>query len=101
LEGKGGHAPVELRVRSGQRVSLSAEGTSDPDGDPLVFRWFQYREAGSYDGAVPLENASTSQVRLRAPEVTGPETIQLVLEVKDGGEPALYRYRRATVHVRP
>ena len=28
----------------GETVSLSAEGTADPDGQPLGYRWFPYRE---------------------------------------------------------
>jgi hypothetical protein len=41
-----GHA-AELRARPGDRVDLSAEGSSDPDGDALSYEWFCYAEAGS------------------------------------------------------
>ena len=31
-----------------QRVDLSAEGTTDPDGDALSYEWFYYDEAGTF-----------------------------------------------------
>ena len=33
--------------RPGGRVDLSAEGSSDPDGDALSYEWFYYNEAGT------------------------------------------------------
>ena len=50
------HPPVvklaharDLSVRPGEQISLSAEGTTDPDGDTLSYRWWQYHEADSAD----------------------------------------------------
>ena len=48
------HPPVvklaharDLTVQPGQTVSLSAAGTTDPDGNALTYRWWQYQEADS------------------------------------------------------
>ena len=41
-----GH-PAELTARAGERVDLSAEGSTDPDGDALSYEWFCYAEAGT------------------------------------------------------
>ncbi len=48
------HPPVvklrhanQLSVKSGERVNLSAEGSSDPDGHALAFDWFHYGEPGT------------------------------------------------------
>ena len=48
------HPPVarlrhanQLTVKSGERVNLSAEGSSDPDGDALAYEWFYYGEPGT------------------------------------------------------
>ena len=43
---KQGHA-TELTARSGDIITLSAEGTTDPDGDALSYEWFYYGEAGT------------------------------------------------------
>ena len=91
-----------ITVRSGAGFSLSARGSTDPDGDSLTYYWFQYPEAGSYKGAVPLrcaENLDT--VWIVAPEVTQPETLHYIVRVTDKGTPALTRYRRVVVTVTP
>ena len=73
---------LDLEVRPGESVSLSARGTSDPDGDELAFHWWQvpgsrilrrerrnprYRETGCLvhgPPATPVEGGpSTSFVR--------------------------------------
>ena len=72
-----GHPP-DLEVRPGATVELSTRGTSDPDGDGLEYRWWQYREAGSYDGAVEMRDGemrdaafvAVSYTHLRAHETT-------------------------------
>jgi hypothetical protein len=50
-------------------VSLSAKGTTDPDGDALNFQWWQYREAGRdpYPGIVKIENAGKMDASLVIP----------------------------------
>ena len=42
--------PAEMRRRPGSEVQLSATSTTDPDGDTLAYRWWHYREAGTYEG---------------------------------------------------
>ena len=39
---------ADIKAKPGSKVSLSAAGTSDPDGDSLTFSWWQYAEAGTY-----------------------------------------------------
>ena len=109
------HPPVaklkhaaELRVRSGERVNLSAEGSSDPDGQALAFRWFYYGEPGtlaisSGRTATPLriDGADTMNASFVAPPVARPETMHMILAVTDNGAPPLTRYRRVIVTVYP
>ncbi len=100
--------PAELEARSGERVNLSAEGSSDPDGNALSYQWFYYGEPGTLalsngrTGA-PLTIDGASQVKawFTAPKVAKPETMHIVLAVTDRGAPPLTRYRRVIVTVYP
>ncbi|MBF4635120.1 DUF1593 domain-containing protein [Agreia pratensis] len=104
------HAPVvmvdrvDLEVRAGERVMLSA-AVSDPDGDSVSGRWWQYREAGSYAGHVvltPVGGATDTQIEVEV-EVPGDavagQTIHLIAEAVDDGVPALKGYQRVILTV--
>lgn len=99
LNGDKGLGVVELKTTPGEKVKLSATGSSDPDGDRLAFRWFVYSEAGTYSKDVPLGDATTEATSLTVPADAMGKTIHVVLEVTDGGEPALTRYRRVVIRV--
>jgi hypothetical protein len=103
LNGREGKDVVSLNVRSGEKVSLSAAGSNDPDGDELEITWFVYPEAGSYPGRIELSPTSYSAFRTEftAPEVKQKETVHVIVQVKDLGEPPLFAYRRAIVTVEP
>jgi hypothetical protein len=103
-----GHA-AELTAKPGERVDLSAEGSTDPDGDALSFAWFCYNEAGTFtmagEGrsgeALKIQDADKSRASFIVPtrRVLRPGTIHIVLAVTDNGTPALTRYRRVIVTV--
>jgi hypothetical protein len=110
LFGEVNHPPVPklahadaLTVKSGEQFHLNADGTTDPDGDSISYLWFQYKEAGTYKGAVSFRPYSPNlyDVPVTAPKVSKPETIHFILQVKDKGTPALTRYRRIIVTVLP
>jgi hypothetical protein len=100
------HAPVvvveqgvDLDVRAGEQVELSAAIT-DPDGDAVAVQWWQYREAGSYDGAVELTGSDSAfaVVHVPADAVSG-HTIHVIVEAIDDGIPALKGYQRILLKV--
>ena len=105
------HPPVprlahsdRLTVKSGAVFSLSAAGTTDPDGDSMSYLWFQYEEAGTYKGDVSLRPFAPNMYRIpavTAPVVTVPQTIHFILKVTDKGTPAITRYKRCIVTVIP
>lgn len=106
-----GHA-LELRAKAGQRVELSAAGTTDPDGDAVSYEWFLYNEAGTltvsngrsgkmmditdFDRQKAWFTVPTQRVM---PPGTG--TLHIILAVTDHGRPRLTRYQRVIVHVEP
>ncbi len=100
--------PNQLTVKSGERVELDADGSTDPDGDALSYAWFYYGEPGSLllqngrTGApLAIEGAQTSNAWFAAPKVSSPETIHIVVAITDRGTPPLTRYQRVIVTVQP
>ncbi len=115
------HAPVvsvdgglSREVTPGETVKLSASAT-DPDGDKLTFRWWQYQEAGSAQSGVSFQLAKpTSQPndrKLEALEACATEAsfvvpdepgkqVHIILEVTDGGTPPLVGYQRVICNIK-
>lgn len=97
LNGNTGKAVASAKIKAGEKVLLSAKGSSDPDGDQLVFRWFIYREAGSFAGTPELTNPISEEISFTMPELKHGQELHVILEVKDSGTPALFSYRRAVL----
>jgi hypothetical protein len=103
-------AHSELTARPGDRVNLSALGSTDPDGDALSYEWFYYGEPGSFTvssaaSGQPLaitgfDQTSASFVvptgRVMPP---GTGTMHIILALTDHGAPRLTRYQRVIVTV--
>jgi hypothetical protein len=106
-----GH-PARLSARPDERVNLSAEGTTDPDGDALGYEWFYYGEAGTFTMStgrtgqpLKIENADLPQASFIVPTSrsmhSGTGTMHIILSVTDHGNPPLTRYQRVVVEVSP
>jgi hypothetical protein len=89
---------MTVRATAGDTVTLSAEGTSDPDGDTVSVRWYVYPEAGTMAAGANLSasDGSVTSVPL-PPGATG--TLHVILGAKDDGVPPLSAYRRAIIQV--
>lgn len=92
-----------LKAKSGEKVQLSAQGSTDPDGNSLRYDWMYYAEPGTYGNknGIQLADRKKAETSFVAPKVTQPETIHIVLAVTDNGTPALTRYQRVIVTVFP
>ena len=97
-----GHANA-LKVKSGEKVQFSAEGSSDPDGNALTYEWIYYREPGTFESsrALEIQDKQQKNASIVAPTVAKPETFHVILAVTDTGLPALTRYQRVIVTVMP
>ena len=94
-----------LRVQTietvpGAEVKLSAAGSSDPDGDRLRYKWWVYREAGTYWDAAPIRGSDQVEALIGVPKQAAGRTIHVILEVTDTGRPPLVTYRRVILKVR-
>jgi hypothetical protein len=100
LNGNKSKDVMNLTVTSGTGVTLTAVGTSDPDDDKLTYKWFVYKEAGNFSGNVPLTNTNVPQISFIAPKVKSENTLHVILQVKDNGEPNLFSYRRIVLTIK-
>lgn len=107
---KANHPPIpklnhaeRLEVKSGAPFELNAAGSKDPDGDSMSYYWLYYAEAGSFRGNFSFAPYAPNMYRIPcvAPKVNKEETLHFVLKVADKGKPALTRYKRVIVHVKP
>ncbi|MGW8317249.1 MAG: nucleoside hydrolase-like domain-containing protein, partial [Bacteroidales bacterium] len=102
--------PARITARPGERVDLSALGSSDPDGDALSYEWFCYAEAGtrtlsnSRTGVMlDIQNSDQPEawfiVKTGRVMPPGTGTMHIILAVTDHGTPRLTRYQRVIVDV--
>jgi hypothetical protein len=113
---KANHPPVaalahaeKLNAKPGERVKLSAAGSSDPDGDRLSYRWFYYPEPGTFsvqDGRtgapIDIDSAGARDASFVVPtNYFKAGTMHFIVAVSDDGEPRLTRYRRVVIDATP
>jgi hypothetical protein len=79
-------------VAPGETVTLSGTAT-DPDGNNLSYRWWQYYEVDSVSAQVSINNSTSSNADFVVPDESG-EQIHIILEVTDDGSPPLVGYQR-------
>jgi Protein of unknown function (DUF1593) len=86
-----------LTAKPNKTVKLKGSAT-DPDGDKLTYKWWQYAEVGTYKGTVSIENANTPTASFKLPkDIKKGETVHLILEVSDSKTTQLTRYQRVIV----
>lgn len=102
--------PEQITANPGDTVELSAEGSSDPDGDELTYEWFYYGEVGTFTTStarsgqpVTIDNGDQAKASFQVPtkRVLRNGTMHIILAVTDKGTPPLTRYRRVIVNVEP
>ncbi|PZX50972.1 nucleoside hydrolase-like domain-containing protein [Algoriphagus chordae] len=102
--------PAFIKAKPGERVDLSAVGTTDPDGDLLSYEWFCYEEPGtrgmsSSDSGVKHDisgfDHQKAWLKVKTSRVMRPGTgtMHIILAVTDNGTPRLTRYKRIIIEV--
>ena len=101
VNGAAGKDVLTINAVAGQPVSLSAAGSSDPDGNQLQFQWIAYPEAGYRVPLQPLPLATVSGADNQDATVTvdTPSVFHVILAVTDNGTPNLTSYRRVILNV--
>jgi Protein of unknown function (DUF1593) len=94
-------AVLRWKAKPGKTIELDANGTTDPDGDKLVYEWFAYAEAGTYRGEMTIPHSAATKVKFIVPTDAAGSTIHVVLAVRDSGMPSLAAYRRVVVTCEP
>ncbi|MEO7766763.1 MAG: nucleoside hydrolase-like domain-containing protein [Ferruginibacter sp.] len=102
------HKPViKLKTKSdftakpGQKIMLDANRSKDPDGNEITYKWWQYKDAGTYDGKVDIENPAVNKTSFIIPADMKQGTIHIILQVTDNGKPPLVSYKRIIITVAP
>ena len=109
--------PIFIKSKIGLPVSLSAKGSSDPDGGKITFNWFHYQEAASaiskaanfeeiqgqrgeeylnVSPKVRLEGNALEEITV-VPQAAG--VAHIILAVEDDGAPSLTSYRRIILEI--
>jgi len=97
IDGDGTAQILRRELPGAGTVTLDAAESADPDGGPLSFRWWVYREPGSFPGEIVLDGADGPRVQVRTPSADAGQTVHLILDVTDAGDPPLTSYRRVVL----
>jgi len=91
--------PLNILASPGEKIRLNGKVT-DPDGNAVSIKWWQFPVVGSYTGKVEIINPTQTQARIVIPKEAAGQTIHIVLEATDNGTPALTRYQRVVITVK-
>ncbi len=94
---------LDVTAKPGETVTMSTTAT-DPDGDDLEYKWWQYYEADTYDGSldgnISIKGASSDRASFIVPEdAKDGDTIHMVVEVWDDGAHNMKHYQRVIIKV--
>jgi len=86
-------------ARPGETVRLQGI-TSDPDGNAVTVRWWEWKDVSTVPSPVALSSPTALSTSLQVPaDATPGQTIHLIIEATDNGTPALSRYQRVVISI--
>lgn len=98
VNGKKGLAPVKIKAKGGETVTLDASRSYDPNGDRLAFQWWCQPDAGTYDKNIVMTEQSP-KLQFTVPADAKGAKIHLICEVHDNGRIPLVSYRRVIIEI--
>src|SRR5262249_44099214 len=88
-----------ISARAGATVRLEGD-VSDPDGNGVSVKWWQWKEVDTYPGEGSLSDPTAPVTSRPMPADAKPgQTVHLILEATDHGTPPLTRYQRIVLTV--
>lgn len=97
VNGDGSEDILEVFAAPGTSLTLSAEGTTDPDNNTLSYKWSHYQTDGTYGSAISITNSTSKNASITVPSNSNDKTMHFVVAVSDNGSPSLTSYRRVIV----
>lgn len=89
-----------VQRKAGRAIRLDASGSTDPDGDPLSFKWMVYPEAGTYEGGITVKGSDKKIATVITPKNAAGKTVHVILSVKDNANLSLTSYQRIVIELR-
>jgi len=90
---------LDRTARSNDRMELSIKSSTDPDGDRLTFKWWQYTDVDTCEAVIDISTVEDgSAASFVVPDEPG-KNIHVILEVTDKGNPPLTRYQRIIITI--
>ena len=98
------HAPVinikapNFKVKAGATIELNPTIT-DPDGNQVNLKYWQYQEAGNTEKKLNIVSASKNAIVKIPADAKSGDIFHLIIEGKDNGTPSLTKYKRIVINV--
>ena len=91
--------PLNILASPGETIRLNAK-VSDPDGNKVTVKWWQF-SVGTYQGMAEISDSNSTRPKVHLPrDIVAGQTIHIILEATDDGSPALTSYQRVIITVR-
>ncbi|MDE6023158.1 MAG: DUF1593 domain-containing protein, partial [Muribaculaceae bacterium] len=87
VNGNRGRGTIYIHAIPGEKISLSALESYDPDNDDIEYSWSVYEEPSTYKGQIGMEGSNAKTCTVTVPDNIGATGIHIILEVTDKGLP--------------
>lgn len=91
--------PHQIVAKPGQVLKFSTK-SSDPDGDKIAFKWWNWKEAGTYKGDLAVTGEAGGRASLTIPADAKPgDMFQIIVEASDVRPEPLSHYDKVLISI--